>query len=60
MKNQTKYDTIIDEAIMWMEQEPELEPTSALRECAIQAGIKTGKPLLEFMTYANAKLFPTQ
>ena len=53
----TTYRSAIDFAITYMEHEPELEPTSALKQAAADHGIKDGVELLEFMKFANKVLF---
>jgi hypothetical protein len=52
-----KYNLIIKEAVALMQSLPDLEPTSALKECAANAGIQYGPQMLAFMNYANRKLF---
>jgi hypothetical protein len=53
----TKYRAAIQDAITYMEFEHELEPTSALKQAGSDHGIKDGKQMLDFMTFANKVLF---
>ena len=49
------YNEAIQFAIIYMEGG--CEPTSALKQAGSDWGIKMGKPMVKFITYANAILF---
>jgi hypothetical protein len=51
------YKNAINDALMYMENDCDLEPTSALKQAGSDHGIEDGKEMFQFVTFANKALF---
>ncbi len=51
------YEDILNDAIAMMEMYADLEPTSALKQCANDAGIEYGDAMQKFVDWAYLRLF---
>lgn len=51
------YMQILGEAIDMMMALPDIEPRSALKQCASDAGIPYGDDMLTFVTWAEQRLY---
>lgn len=48
----TKWVKAFNRANQWLKEDQALEPTSAFKQCAFDAGIQEGDDMAEFVTFA--------
>lgn len=51
-----KYEIILEEAIFMLNNHEDLEPKSALKQCASDYGIKYGEEMGKFITWTMGEL----
>jgi hypothetical protein len=56
MKLMSNYDRALIDAIMMMDEFPDLEPKSALKQCASDYGIAYGEEMGKFINWAMEEL----
>jgi hypothetical protein len=57
MNNTSTYRKALNDAIDMMNDCPDLEPTSALKQAGSDNGIEYGFPMQSFVVWANTQLF---
>jgi|TARA_A100001388_G_scaffold242091_1_gene198707 hypothetical protein len=57
MKNNQKFTKAFSDAIAMLEMLEDLEPRSALKQCASDSGISEGKELEAFVLWAESKMY---
>ena len=56
MTKNERYERAYRLAMTYMDMEPELEPTSAIREAGMEYGIPTGQELAAFVKWATDRM----